>query len=175
MDNSNLERYYSWNQLVTDPPSPSIGSSSISDTSSYYGSSPNSFSQMPLMEEYYPTQANAYLQPPSPQYASYTPSHYNLPSPQTVQHLLYSLRNNRTAHDALLEMQRTQQFKDDNLLNDMLVKRGSRYCCIFPECEGHQKGWSRPDRAREHFRIEHLQLGLFVCPLDHWWVYHYNK
>jgi hypothetical protein len=58
---------------------------------------------------------------------------------------------------------------DNSLINGLIVHDGPEYRCSVNSCPRHNQGsgWLRLDRAREHFRNEHLGT-YFACTFPGW-------
>jgi hypothetical protein len=59
----------------------------------------------------------------------------------------------------------------DLLVNKLILHDADEYRCAVGTCERHERGsgWTRPDRARGHFRTEHLG-NYFPCSAIGWSV-----
>ena len=58
---------------------------------------------------------------------------------------------------------------NNSLVNDLILRDGDHYRCSVSTCRRHGRGrgWTRLDRARDHYRTEHLG-GHFLCNQIGW-------
>ena len=57
---------------------------------------------------------------------------------------------------------------DASILNNFVQQRRNGYYCSVAGCDRHTQGWSRSDRAREHFLTDHL-CAYYACSVVPGW------
>jgi hypothetical protein len=153
---------YSWDQLV--PSSPTIvagssGSSNFTDSPTWANSSLAASSPSP-------SGGYAVLPPPVEALAI----DYNALIQTHLPLLQQALPNNGIERQTLplIVNQVYQGFlPEESLLNDMILQSPGSHRCSVISCPRHMQPYSRLDRAREHFRTEHLGA-YFPCSWPGW-------
>lgn len=71
----------------------------------------------------------------------------------------------------VIDLVLANEYPSDLLINKLILHDADEYRCAIGTCKRYERGsgWTRPDRARGHFRTEHL-ASHFLCNVTGWSV-----
>ncbi|CCA69030.1 hypothetical protein PIIN_02889 [Serendipita indica DSM 11827] len=90
-------------------------------------------------------------------------------------HTVYNALLLSVAHDThlfgavsnVIEAIGRHYWPDKKMLRELMPpNHRGKYCCAFPDCQWHEKGWKRADRGESHLLKEHFRLIQYSCPHD---------